>query len=397
MRFSNLFKKEFRELMNKQVILSMILSVGMFAVIGIAFGTMDLGGSSEGYNSYNICVQDDSEFTKNMLENITADGNTALNYYTIESDDYATELAKHDLKTLVIIPDGYGEKISQNGEKSDLIFVSEGKIGSFLSAIDSMGSNLIDEVKSATRRELYTGNYGLTDEQLALATSPTTNIEFTNFNGKTARVPAESLTMLSAIQMLPVFAIFFLLLMASQMIMTAISTEKIDKTLETLLSTPVTRLNVLIAKMSAALLAAFLNALAMAVGFGIYMIGIASGTASAVSSSVGNSISASETAGMVAESLNMADALNELGIGIGVLDFVVIFVQLFLALAIGLALSLILGAMATDIKSVQTLTFPIMLPILISFFIAMFADISSMSPVFQVVVYLIPFVVVFQL
>lgn len=103
-------------------------------------------------------------------------------------------------------------------------------------------------------------------------------VEYTEANGKTAAIPADSLqSMLMTQSMIAPMAVFFLVMMASQMIMTAISTEKIDKTLETLLSAPVSRLSVLAAKMIAALVVALLNAASMIVGMLFYIQGMIGG------------------------------------------------------------------------------------------------------------------------
>ena len=61
---------------------------------------------------------------------------------------------------------------------------------------------------------------------------------------------------------------------ASQMIISAISTEKIDKTLETLLSAPVSRIAVLSSKMLAATIISALYAAIYMLGFSNMMSGM---------------------------------------------------------------------------------------------------------------------------
>ena len=193
--------------------------------------------------------------------------------------------------------------------------------------------------------------------------------------------------------MIAPFAIFFLMLMASQMIMTAISTEKIDKTLETLLSTPVSRMSVLMAKMLAALVSALINAVVMIIGFAIYMISLVGGVASSIVESGAldqATAAAAETIGS-ADVMSVTQGLAELGFTISGLDILLFGLQLFLSIAIGLSLSLILGAMATDVKSVQTLTMPIMMAVMLPFFVTMFVDFGSMPTAFKAVMFVIPF------
>jgi ABC-2 type transport system permease protein len=172
--------------------------------------------------------------------------------------------------------------------------------------------------------------------------------------------------------------------MASQMIMTAISTEKIDKTLETLLSAPVSRLSVLTAKMVAALIVALLNAAVMMVGFLFYISGMTGGMTDEISSSMNTSVS-------TGSSVNVVQAMSDLGMVLSTGDYVIFGLQLFFTVAIGLSLALMLGAMATDVKSVQSLVMPIMILVMVPFFVTMFADISTISMPFKVLLYAIPF------
>ena len=169
--------------------------------------------------------------------------------------------------------------------------------------------------------------------------------------------------------------------------MTAISTEKIDKTLETLLSAPVSRMTVLSAKMVAAVITALMNALFMIVGFAFYMMGMMGSATAEMSTAVNGIDSSVMTEGVT----NIGQAMADLGLSLTPLSYVLFAVQLFFTVAIGLSVSLILGAMATDIKSVQTLVMPIMIAVMIPFFITMFMDVNSMSAVFKFVVYAIPF------
>ena len=214
---------------------------------------------------------------------------------------------------------------------------------------------------------------------MQLISEPVLAVSYTAANGKTVEVSSEALSaMLMNQSMIAPFAVFFLVLMASQMIMTAISTEKIDKTLETLLSAPISRFTVLMAKMIAALIVALLNAASMVVGFAFYMNGMMGSAVNEISSDASGGIS-------------MGDAMKTLGLTLSGGQMAIFAVQLFLTIAIGLSVSLILGAMATDTKSVQTLVLPIMMITMIPFFVTMFADVNSLSPIPRIILYIIPF------
>lgn len=391
MKFGNLLKKELRELLTKQAIIGMVFTMALLIVmgqiVGVAMQNAD-SSAEEAAKNIALCNQDDSEFTKNMLKNME---NTNITLIELESDDYAAELERLDRKTLIIIPQGFGDSIVNKKEAGEVKFVNTLKSGGITAAASTLSaSEAIGAVKTACSDELMRSDYGIDDAEIELARYPVSTTEYTVHDGKTAACSSEGISAVLMLQsMIAPFAIFFLLLMAAQMIMTAISTEKIDKTLETLLSAPVSRMTVLSAKMVAAVITALLNALFMMIGFAFYMGGMMGGAAmNEIASAVDSETAVSKVSEI---GTNVGQAMAELGLTLSPADYVLFAVQLFLTLAIGLAISLILGAMATDVKSVQTLTMPIMIAVMIPFFVSMFADVNEMSPVFKIIIYAIPF------
>lgn len=395
MKFGNLLKKELSELITKQAIISMVFVLVLFVFMGQIMGhSMEEGFDT---STLNICIKDDSDFTKNVIDRIKADGTTELNIVDIQSDNYYDELERLDLKYVVIIPEGYGDSIVNEKKSGQLIFASKVSLG-FSAAMSSISSSdAVSTIVDHSADEAMESIYGLTAEDVALITSPANTVEFSAANGKSVEVSAAAVSSIVMMEsMIAPFAIFFLLLLASQMIMTAISTEKIDKTLETLLSTPVSRMTVLTAKMVAAIISALLNAVFMIVGFGIYMVSIMGG---AMSGATNGSANISDIAGMtnvpdagaLTDALSTADAISQLGFSLSGMDILLFGLQLFLTLAIGLSISLILGAAATDVKSVQTLVMPIMIAVMIPFFVTMFMDFGEMPVAAKVIMFLIPF------
>lgn len=395
MKFGNLLKKELSELITKQAIVSMIFVLVLFVFMGQIMGhSMEEGLDT---STLNICIKDDSAFTQNVIDRIKADDTTELNIVDIQSDNYYDELERLDLKYVVIIPEDYGDSIVNEKESGQLIFASKVSLG-FSAAMSSISSSdAVSTIIDHSADEAMESIYGLTEEDIALITSPANTVEFSAANGKSVEISAAAVSSIVMMEsMIAPFAIFFLLLLASQMIMTAISTEKIDKTLETLLSTPVSRMTVLTAKMVAAIISALLNAVFMIVGFGIYMVSIMGG---AMSGATNGSANISDIAGMtnvpdagaLTDALSTADAISQLGFSLSGMDILLFGLQLFLTLAIGLSISLILGATATDVKSVQTLVMPIMIAVMIPFFVTMFMDFGEMPVAAKVIMFLIPF------
>lgn len=391
MRFGNLLKKELGELITKQAIISMVFVLVLFVFMGQIMGNaMDEGFDT---STVNICVQDKSEFTENVINRAKEVTGTELNMVELQSDNYYDELERLGLKHVVIIPEGYGDGIVNDKQPGRIIFASKISTGFSASMSSISSSDAVSVIEDCTADEAMESVYGLTDEEIELITAPTEIVEFSAANGKSVQVSSMMVSsMLMMISMIAPFAVFFLLLLASQMIMTAISTEKIDKTLETLLSTPVSRMTVLTAKMVAALISALLNAVFMIIGFAIYMVSIMGGAVNGASNgAIESAISTGEMNELTTDAMSSAWALTELGFSLNGVDILLFGIQLFLTLAIGLSISLILGAMATDVKSVQTLTMPIMIAVMIPFFVTMFMDINSMPTAAKIIMYIIPF------
>lgn len=385
MRFGNLLKKELGELITKQAIISMVFILVIFVFMGQIMGK----AMEESFDTSTItlCNRDNTEFTNLLLDAITADGSTSINYVDIQGDDYASELKRLDIKNAVIIPEGYADSVLKEQKPADIIFVGTVSTGGFSSTMSSISaSDVISVIQNETTDEILLKTYGLSDEEVARVKEPTALVEYAVSGGKTAKISASRLqAVLMTQSMIAPFVIFFLLLMAAQMIMTAISTEKIDKTLETLLSTPVSRMTVLMAKMTAAVISALMNAVVMMIGFVCYMSGMMGNLTNEITDSVNSAAAVSDT------TVSVAQAMSDLGLVLSPVSYILFGLQLFFTVAIGLAISLILGAMATDVKSVQTLTMPIMIAVMIPFFITMFLDYSEMSTGFKAVMFIIPF------
>lgn len=381
MKLGNLLKKELKELLTPQAIFSMIFTCVLLIVMGNVMG----GAMDEALNNstVNIANLDSSEFTDEMIKKLP-DYGADPTVVTLQSEDFESEMQRLDIKNLVIIPEGFGDSVTNGSEAAGVDCVSIVTGGGLTASMQNMSaSSLTSSITSYVRDYIETEKMGMTEGEKTLLAEPVITVEYTTANGKTVQVSSDMLMgVLMSQSMIAPFAVFFLILMASQMIMTAISTEKIDKTLETLMSAPVSRITVLTAKMISAVIVALLNAGAMIIGFAFYMQGMMGGAAAELEEGA-----AANTAGITSG----AEALASLGLTLGIGDILIFGLDLFLTIAIGLSVSLILGAMATDTKSVQTLVMPIMMATMIPFFVTLFADVNSMSPALKIIMYIIPF------
>ncbi len=379
MKFGNILKKELRELLTVQTILSMLVVFFVYAFMGKAMGGAINDAVTSG-ESMTVINLDGSDFTARMLDSLPDYGFTPQ-ISELESENYFTEMERLGTESMIVIPAGFGESAQKGGgaEVEVYTLMNKGGFGSALTGSHAFSG--VYAIESYVSDSFQNDVLGLSEEEKAYLSEPVVTAEYVCANGRTENISAESLmSVMMSQSILAPAAVFFLLMMAAQMLMTAISTEKIDKTLETLLSAPVSRLTVLCAKMTAALAVALLNAGFMIGGMMIYM--------SSMMSSAMSDISASGEAG---EAITAAEAAASLGLTLTAGETAVYGLMIFLSIAIGLAISLILGAMATDIKSVQTLLTPVMMLTMVPFLVTVLTDINALPTAFRVILYLIPF------
>ena len=291
----------------------------------------------------------------------------------IQSDDYVSELKRLDIKNVVIIPKGFTDQVEQN-KAADVEFVQKMNSLATMSNI-SIGSEYAKAfIEEAVKSTIYADKMSagiLSQDEIIQLEYPINLKESTVVADKSADISSSIVMSLCSAQGIFVPIIMFMLIMySSQMILNAISTEKIDKTLETLLSAPVSRLSVLSSKMLASGVVAALQAAAYMIGMNKMMSGLMSDTG---------------------DTSQYNAALEKLGLTLSTSQYIMIGVQMFVSILIALALSLILGALAKDAKSAQTLLLPITFMTMIPYILSMVMDIKTATPVLKYLVYAIPF------
>jgi ABC-2 type transport system permease protein len=309
--------------------------------------------------------------------------NAEVNLYDTDSDDYAEILNENNLRNLIIIPEGFTDTLMNSGSQPELISISSMTSASALANISNDNSDGIAIIESCLKN-ILADSMNISDKQLSLMDDPVTISEKTVVDDKSASISMDTIiSKVMAQNMILPIVVFVLIMMTSQMLISAISNEKIDKTLETLLSAPVSRTAVIGAKMLAAAVVAFINAVIYMVGFTLVFSGM--------TSSVDSETTVSSTSALIGEAISSEVAMHQLGLTISPVDYLLIGVQLFLTIMICLSVSIILGAMANDTKSSQNMILPILMLAMIPYIISMITDINALPTVFRIIVYAIPF------
>ena len=373
--FFVLLKKELKDMITPQNILPIIIIVVIFALLGQFIGSAT---ESAAKNSQKVAVQDNDQTpaSQEMLTKLKAEG-FELVAIQPSAQNPVEDAAKEGLNSLLAIEKGFEQDIN-SGKAPKLSLHS--RLTSF-SVLSMMGAsatqNAAEEIGKILTGKLLAGK-GITDTKQI--ENPVTLAEYTHVNDKTAQVSSGAVQAIAMSQTIFVpIIIFMIVILASQMTATAIANEKGDKTLETLLTTPVSRLSVLFAKMTAAGIGSLVMSLVFLIGFSSYMGSLTGGAVS------GMPANTPQITG------DISAAFTSLGLSLNPLQFVVIGIELFTTILIALAVSTMLGAMAEDIKGVQTAVTPIMFCVMIPYLISLFTDISALPMPARVFLYIIPF------
>jgi ABC-2 type transport system permease protein len=167
--------------------------------------------------------------------------------------------------------------------------------------------------------------------------------------------------------MLPVM-IMMMVIFAIQMAATSIALEKEQKTLETLMTLPVSRLTILIGKLSGSIIVALAGALSYMIGFSFYVQSAFSFVPEATTMNISN-----------------------INIGLSPIGFVLIGVNIFVTLVSALAMALSLATFTDSVRGAQSLTGFLTIPVLIPSIILMFTNIEMLPVWLQGVLLVIPY------
>ena len=271
MKFFYLFRKELKEMLSVQTIVSMIIMIVILIMLGQVMSN-SISDSQENSKDLIISDLDKTEFTSAVLDQLKTQlekENGEMKTVDIQSDDYVSELKRLDIKNVVIIPKGFTDQVEQN-KAADVEFVQKMNSLATMSNI-SIGSEYAKAfIEEAVKSTIYADKMSagiLSQDEIIQLEYPINLKESTVVADKSADISSSIVMSLCSAQGIFVPIIMFMLIMySSQMILNAISTEKIDKTLETLLSAPVSRLSVLSSKMLASGVVAALQAAAYMIG-----------------------------------------------------------------------------------------------------------------------------------
>ncbi len=364
--FVVLLKKELRELVTWQTLLPLIITVILFAGLGKVIGSEV---KREQTAQPIIVLDHDRSAASTQLKQAINQ-----NHFTVVDRDEATvgAIPLQDfpkVKLALVIPAGFGQAVISNHSPTLETYTIQRSFSATGLVGPAMLKGVLEAVNGQLSQTLIADKLPGSDP--ASLRIPIASQSYVIVGDKTAQIdPNVVATFISSQTTFIPIILFVVILFAAQMVATAIANEKENKTLETLLSTPVSRQSIVAAKMLAAGIVAGISSLIYMLGLRNFQSGLTGGQA------------IPQTA---------QPALHQLGLVMTPLMYVVIGLALFLGILGALAIALILGAFAENVKSIQALLTPLTVLLLIPYVFTLILDWSTLPTALHVLIYAIPF------
>jgi len=368
-KFLILLKKEIKELITIQMILPLIVMVVIFSFIGNMISRET--AKMKAPQPILIINQDTKESGEKLSEILRAANFKPTILDKIDIDKALIQARESNILTILVISSDFKKNMDSFKPQEIMVY----KIAENFSIISSAKYSDLDRAIAIINT--YYSNEWIQKKNVNIAPeilkNPIKTNEIVVIKDKKANVSLS--LVLSYIQKQTIFIpiiLFMVIIMAAQMVAMAVASEKENKTFEILLSSPINRKTIIFAKLIGAGVVALLFAGVYMIGFNFYMKGLTSGATPATGDGLMN-------------------IFASLGIIIGPLGYLLLGLSLFMGILVALAISMVLGIMADSVKSVQTVITPLMVLILIPYFLILFININSLSPILRYIVYAIPF------
>ncbi len=354
----NIIKKEIRELLTPASIASMVVVAVIFALVGQMVGS-PMNEITE-KPSIGVVNQDEGLFSQTAIAVINENAEVL---YLGEDRDAGWEKVQEKGIALLVIPEDFSSSILEGRPaRIEVNWLLKGT--GLMDNISSVAvTGLIQMINTSISEELISGGIEIPPE---VALSPVGLSETVFLKDKVIPgVSPEALSGLLISQSVTIpIVIMMMVIMAGSTVISSMGLEKESKTLETLLSLPIRRRDIVIGKLAGSAAVGLIMAVIYMLGFNYYMESLT------VSSSID---------------------LGALGLSLGMGDYLLVGLSILLSLFAGLALCLLIGTFARDYKNAQTLIFPVTILAMVPMFLVMFKDFGTLSLLLQVILFIIPF------
>jgi ABC-2 type transport system permease protein len=314
----------------------------------------------------NFDAQDGVHNLSDLFYAVLAGTNATVRNLTMASADEAvTWIQENDVSTLVVLPGNFTETIlAGHSAPIELYQVLRSYAVTEAAGAERVAAAVASFVSIVTAQRLAGAYPGVPPGDLL---APVSMKESSVTQGRILEVaPTRLINAVAMGSLLIPLSVALMIVLASQLAATSVAMEKEQKTLEVLLTLPIHRVNILLGKLSGTIMVSLIGTVAMLLSFTYYM----------------GSFVPQDTA-----SVDLAAA----GLAPDLMGYAFLAASLFLSMVAAMALSVLLAAYTKDVRSAQSLSGIIYIPVFIPAFLLMFSPVEILPPVMQGIIYAIPF------
>jgi ABC-2 type transport system permease protein len=314
---------------------------------------------------------DDSGFVTEALLDYLYENNTVVPINAGSLEEALITFTSSDSSAFVYVPSGYNENITLGLQGNVKIYANLKNLNMAETQSTDLVSNLVN---------IYSYYFSITKIRNLITQSeavgtPTgyrnpITIEYASIlKGSVLEIPPSAIFSLVMSQsiMLPIM-VMMMVMFAIQMASTSIALEKEQKTLETLMTLPVSRMTILGGKLSGSIVIAIAGSISYLIGFGYYM---------------------NSAFSFVPDAMSMN--ISDVNLGITPFGFLLVGIVIFVTLVSALAMAISVAVFADNVRSAQSFTGVLITPIIIPALVLMFSDIEMLPPTFQYLLLIIPY------
>ncbi len=370
-----LVEKEVKDLLrDPRILIPFVISALILPVMGLLVGHFMQERVSEAVSAVNLGIVDldRSSISRLIISKIKSCGQfkvVELDYSGEFELGYVHEVVKKykDLEVLVIIPKGFGSSIEKLMPSNMVVVPIVKSVGPGTSA--GKASRVSEFVKNCIIDYLSTKLNVNPD----VIRNPLVTQYMTYVAGKIVMGhPGLVLASISMISTMMPMVILIVAITTAQMSATSMAVENEERTLETLLTLPVSRIGILMSKLIGSFVVSLLGSAFNLLGLYLYMTLIMRSFERAVSPVVMQKIG------------------GGVGIDISPAEFIIIGISLLLSLFFLSALGIVIGALSSDVRISSTIMGPITMAIIIPGYIVAFMDVSKMPLHLQILIKALP-------
>ncbi|AIZ56939.1 ABC-2 family transporter protein [Candidatus Methanoplasma termitum] len=382
----NLTKKELKELLTPAALIPIVVIALIFVLIGSAVGgevSNATGAQKIGFVNNDVPTPGETDFSLTVYEGIINFYNTTygLSLDDKNAGDYIITLDAGTAEQITqeMIDKGIGAAIGIDPGFSDKINTRDPNVPGTISTYyvfqnKGLVSSATGDISTLTTFTFISHEISVnlagndTDAQFILTPvvmsgNPYTNINGTIYNdGVTPSLISSSLQ--SQNTLVPII-IMIVIMMIGSMVISSMGNEKENKTLETLLTIPVSRTTIVFSKLLGSAIVGLIYGIIYMIGMSVYISNISGSIAGA--------------------------NLSDYGLGMGIEDYAIMGIMIFLAIFCGLGLCMIMGAFAKNYRAAQTMLMPITVLAIVPMFVTLFSSWSALPTFLKGVMFAIPF------